>query len=110
MIDRPMPFKSFLVRDRQLQFFVNASGGRPLGLFESGAILQYLAEKTGKLVPTDANEKFEEIEHLRLDSNKTSAAAQLAPVSIKDEIVEITLSARSRPKCFPSNQGDRNVP
>ena len=34
-------------------------GGKPLPLFESGAILVYLAEKTGKLMPTDAAGRYE---------------------------------------------------
>jgi GST-like protein len=39
-------------------------GGKPLGLFESGAILQYLAEKTGKLLPADAARRYETLEWL----------------------------------------------
>jgi len=38
-------------------------GGKPLGLFESGAILIYLAEKTGKLLPEGAG-KHEAIKWL----------------------------------------------
>ena len=37
-------------------------GGAPIGLFESGAILLYLAEKTGKLLPRDAARRYETIE------------------------------------------------
>jgi GSH-dependent disulfide-bond oxidoreductase len=36
--------------------------GKPLGLFESGAILQYLGEKTGKLLPADAARRYETIQ------------------------------------------------
>ena len=37
-------------------------GGKPLGLFESGAILLYLADKTGKLVPADPARRYETIQ------------------------------------------------
>ena len=37
-------------------------GGRPLALFESGAILIYLAEKTGQLMPADAARRYETIQ------------------------------------------------
>lgn len=37
-------------------------GGEPLPLFESGAILVYLAEKTGKLIPQDAARRYETLQ------------------------------------------------
>ena len=37
-------------------------GGKPFGLWESGAILLYLAEKTGKLIPADPAGRYQAIQ------------------------------------------------
>ena len=42
----------------------NGPGGQPLALFESGAILLYLAEKSGQFIPPDAGGRYELIQWL----------------------------------------------
>ncbi len=39
-------------------------GGKPYSLFESGAILMYISEKVGKLVPTEMHKRYEVIQWL----------------------------------------------
>lgn len=39
-------------------------GGKPYSLFESGAILIYLAEKTGKFLPTEPTAKYDTLQWL----------------------------------------------
>ncbi|RZL64011.1 MAG: glutathione S-transferase [Variovorax sp.] len=42
----------------------NGPGGQPLALFESGAILIYLADKAGRFLPADAAGRYEAIQWL----------------------------------------------
>ena len=42
----------------------NGPDGKPLALFESGAILMYLAEKTGQFMPQDAAGRYETLQWL----------------------------------------------
>ena len=52
--------------NNKIQAIVDSDGpdGRPISLFESGAILLYLAGKTGRLLPEDTRGKYEVLQWL----------------------------------------------
>lgn len=41
-----------------------ADGGAPISIFESGAILMYLAEKTGQFLPADTRRRYDVLQWL----------------------------------------------
>jgi len=62
-------FKSEFLKispNNKMPTIVDAEGpsGKPISIFESGAILIYLAEKTGRLMPTDARGRYRVLEWL----------------------------------------------
>ncbi|MBB1632492.1 glutathione S-transferase family protein [Cupriavidus sp. UME77] len=50
----------------------NGPDGKPITVFESAAILLYLAEKSGKLMPSAVNEKIEAVQWLILQASGIS--------------------------------------
>lgn len=45
-------------------------GNKPLAIFETGAILMYLAEKSGQLIPQNSAEKFDVLQWVLFESSK----------------------------------------
>ena len=63
-----------------------ATGTEPISVFESGAILLYLADKTGKLIPTDVRDRVEVLQWffwqmavLKPKTNQNHHFSQYAP-------------------------------
>ena len=51
-------------------------GGKPYTVFESGAILMYLAEKTGKFMPKDMAKKYDVIQWLMVQCRERRAGVR----------------------------------
>ncbi|MDR3491896.1 MAG: glutathione binding-like protein [Gammaproteobacteria bacterium] len=62
---KPTPNRIFpLILDRE------GPNGKPIVIFETNAILLYLAEKSGQLLPQETHEKYEVLQWLLFESSK----------------------------------------
>ena len=76
----------------------NGPDGQPLALFESGAILVYLASKTGQLMPQDTAGRYETLQRVmgRWAAWAPCLASWVLPTSLRARDYEET---PARPVC-----------
>src|SRR5260221_192888 len=87
-------------------------GGKPLSLFESGAILIYLAEKTAKFLPKDPVQKYKTLEWLMWQMGGVGPMFGQAHHFLRPARCAARLARAAQPRCrnrpvFRSRQAGR---
>ena len=80
----------------------NGPGGKPFALFESGAILVYLADKTGQLMPADPALRYETLQ--KDDVDRLMRGEQMAKPTVADLLA--AESARVKPAVVEAKPKD----
>ena len=78
--------------------------GKPISIFESGAILMYLAEKTGKLMPSDTRGKYNVIQWLMFQMGErrpdARPGASLPPLRAREDSSTRSTATPTKPSGF----------
>jgi len=72
----------------------DGASGTPLGLFGSGTILLYLAEKTGRLLPSDVAGRYETIRWLFFQIGFIGRRSAKSATSTSPQAVRFPTNAR----------------